>query len=233
MSSRLAHLRPAGTVQMIVLHRDPFRGRAAHHPLSLILLGLPRPGLSREVNLWRLKNIPNLCRGLLGIWLAELLSIPTHYGAVFHRVQRGKSGPWIEYGLASLRVVTDAGVAYLAACMDNTSEPEVFKYHGYGTGTTAEAVGDTALVTELTTQYATDNTRPTGSQAHSTNTYTTVATLSPDSGGTIAVTEHGVFSQAANSGGTLLDRSKFAAVNLVASSDSLQTTYVFTLTSGG
>jgi hypothetical protein len=233
MSSRAARMRPQGALSLEVLRRDPLNGRGAHHPISILVHGLPRPGLSSEVNAYRLRNIPNLFRGLWRIWLAVLMGIPTRYGAVFHRVQRGRGGAWIEYGLVSLRVVTDAGVAYLAACMDNTSEPEVFKYHGYGTGTTAEAVGDTALVTELTTQYATDNTRPTGSQAHSTNTYTTVATLSPDSGGTIAVTEHGVFSQAANSGGTLLDRSKFAAVNLVASSDSLQTTYVFTLTSGG
>ena len=231
MSLIARSMRPTGAVQLQVLRGDPFRGRAAHHPLNVLLHALPRPGLSLEVNLWRLRNIPNVWRGLWRIWCASLLSVPTHYGAVFHRVNRG--GVWTELGLASLRVITDAGVNYLAACFDNTNEPELFKFHGFGTGTGAEATSDTALGTELTTQYATDNTRPTGSQAHATNTYTTVATLSPDTGGTIAVTEHGVFNQASNAGGTLLDRSKFSAVNLVAASDSLQTTYVLTLTSGG
>ena len=82
-----------------------------------------------------------------------------------------------------------------------------------------------------TTLQTCSSTRPTGSQAHSTNTYTTVATFSPDSGGTLAVTEHGIFS--ANAAGTLWDRTKFTAVNVVASSDSLQSTYTLTLPSGG
>jgi hypothetical protein len=93
-------------------------------------------------------------------------------------------------------------------------------------GTTAAAAGDTALQTELTTQYATDNTRPTGSQAHSTNTYTTVATLSPDAN--VAITEWGLLTQAATGGGTMLDHQVFSAVNLAASADSLTTTYVLT-----
>jgi hypothetical protein len=231
MASRIGHLGPSGSVSPLVLRRDPYRGRAPHHLLSVLIHALPRPGLSREVNLWRLRNLPNVWRGLWRIWASSLLTIPTHYGAVFIRVQR--NGVWMELGLASLRVVTDAGVNYLAACFDNTNEPELFKFHGFGTGTGAEATSDTALGTELTTQYNPDNTRPTGSQAHATNTYTTIATLSPDSGGTIAVTEHGVFTQAATAGGTLLDRSKFAAVNLNAGADSLQMTYTLTLTSGG
>jgi hypothetical protein len=110
--------------------------------------------------------------------------------------------------------------------MNNTNEPEVLKYHGFGTGTTAAAVGDTTLQTELTTQYAADNTRPTATQSVSTNVYTTVGLLSPDTGGTIAVTEFGLFS--ASSSGTLYDRQTFSAYNLVAGSDSLQTTHTLT-----
>jgi hypothetical protein len=128
--------------------------------------------------------------------------------------------------LLGRHLVVTAGKNYLAACMDNTSEPENLKYHGFGTGTTAAAAGDTALQTELTTQYATDNTRPTGSQAHSTNTYTTVATLSPDAN--VAITEWGLLTQAATGGGTMLDHQVFSAVNLAASADSLTTTYVLT-----
>ena len=135
-------------------------------------------------------------------------------------------GNKLDRRLLGRHLVVTAGKNYLAACMDNTSEPENLKYHAFGTGTNAAAAGDTALQTELTTQYATDNTRPTGSQAHLNATYTTVGTLSPDSA--VAITEWGLLTQAAVAGGTMLDRQVFAAVNLAASADSLTTTYVLT-----
>lgn len=139
---------------------------------------------------------------------------------------------WEELGVLSRKVVTNNGVAFIVDAFQNLVELENMKFHGYGTGATAEAVGDSALVTELTTQYNPDNTRPTGTTTeNAANIYETVATLSPDAGGTIAITEHGIFSAA--SGGVLLDRSVFAAVNIVAGSDSLQTTYRLTLTAGG
>lgn len=146
---------------------------------------------------------------------------------VFHA-----DGTFTDYGVVSRRVVTTAGVNFLVDALQGTVEPEILRFHGFGTGTTAEAVGDTALVTELTTQYAVDNTRPTGTltEGASANIFRTVATLSPDTGGTIAVTEHGVFS--ANAAGTLLDRSVFTAVNVVAGSDSLQATYDLTIAAG-
>lgn len=151
------------------------------------------------------------------------------YGCTYITLKKG-NGEIINYGLAGRHLITTAGKNYVAGCFNNTNEAENLKYHGYGTGTTAPANGDTTLETELTTQYASDNTRPTGSQSVSTNTYTTVGTLSPDSGGTIAVTEWGLLSQAANSGGTLFDRQTFSAINLVAANgDSLQTTYTLTV----
>lgn len=196
--------------------------------------GRPRLGLPAEVNAWRRNNLPNLWRGARRILPARALGIPHMYGQLWLSVFRG-NGEVLDLGLASLRVVTTVGVKFI--CDDfnnNTTDVTTMKFHGFGTGGTAEAVGNTALVTELTTQYAVDSTRPTGSQASATvsndATYTTVATLSPDSGGTIAITEHGIFSAA--SAGTLLDRSLFSAVNLVAGSDSLQATYVFTQVAG-
>lgn len=198
--------------------------------------GRPQRHLSAEVNTWRRANLPHLWRGARRVLTARALKLPHYYGTLFLRVLRG-DGEVVDLGLASLRVVTTAGVRYI--CDDiagGGSDSNLFKFHGFGTGTGAEAVGDTALGTELTTQYATDSTRPTGSQASATvgnnATYTTVATLSPDTGGTIAVTEHGILTQAATGGGTLLDRSVFSAVNLVAGSDSLQATYVYTLNAG-
>jgi hypothetical protein len=192
--------------------------------------GFPHPGLCREVFVWRLRNLPNLWRALWKILIARLCGIPHFYGQLSLVVKR--EGRIIDFGLASLRVVTDTGVGYIVDAFQNLVELENMKFHGYGTGTNAEAAGNTALQTELTTQYATDSTRPTGSttEGASANIYRTVATLSPDSGGTIAITEHGIFS--ASSSGVLLDRSVFSAINLVAGSDSLQTTYDFTITSG-
>lgn len=133
----------------------------------------------------------------------------------------------VDYGLIGIHLVVTAGKNYLASTLNNTAEPEDLKFHGYGLGTTAAAAGNTALETELTTQYSTNSTRPTGSQASSTNTYTTVATVTPDAA--VAVTEWGLHSQAAVPGGTLLDRQVFSAINLNGTGDSLQTTYVFTI----
>lgn len=139
-----------------------------------------------------------------------------------------------ERGVVGNKVVTTAGVVYIAARMANgtPSNISLFNYHGLGTTNTAEAVGDTALAAEITTAYNPDNTRATGTQSTpgSTNIYQTQATNTVD--GSAAVVEHGVFTQAATGGGTLLDRTVFSTVNL-ASGDSLQSTYQLTLTAGG
>lgn len=225
-----AILKPAGKLELHVWRQPPTR------PLTfweIIGFSMPREGLPTEVNLWRIRNLPNLLRGgwLVRILVARLLRIPHFYSQLSLTVIR--DGVRIPYGLASLRVVTTAGVTEVCTRFAGTSAASIanFKFHGFGTGTNAEASSDTSLQTELTTQYATDNTRVTGSQSASTNTYTTIATLSPDSGGTIAITEHGIFS--ASSSTTLLDRSIFSAVNLGAGTDSLQATYVLTLSAGG
>ena len=161
-------------------------------------------------------------------WVGNVFSGVTVMTSELRAFVTHADGSVTDYGVVSRHVVTTAGKNYLAACFPNTNEPENFKYHGYGTGTTAAAVGDTALQTELTTQYNPDSTRPTGSQSSSTNTYTTAGTLTPDSGGTIAVTEHGIFT--ATSAGTLLDRNVFSAINIVGGSgDSLTTTYTLTI----
>lgn len=195
--------------------------------------GMPHRDLPAEVNEFRTRNMRNLWRGARRIAAAKALGIPTYYGALYLSLQRG-DGTVVPYGLASLRVVTTAGVGYIVDAFQNLVEAENMKFHGFGTGGTAEAVGDTALVTELTTQYNPDSTRPTGTttEGASANIYRTVATFTPDAGGTIAVTEHGVFSQAATGGGVLLDRSLFSVVNVVASSDSLTATYELTFPGG-
>lgn len=130
-----------------------------------------------------------------------------------------------DHGIISTKAVTTAFVNFLVDQLQaETTEIGDFKYHDSGTGTTAEAAGDTDLETKVETG------RQTGSQTEgaSANIYRSVGTISYT--GTHAITEHGLFSQAA--GGTLMDRSVFSAVNVV-NGDSIQFTYELTLPAGG
>jgi hypothetical protein len=139
-------------------------------------------------------------------------------------------------GLLCTKVITDAGVAFLVDDWDvntasATNDITTLKYHGCGTGTGAEAASDTALGTESTTALNPDSTRATGTQSQpAANQLRSVGTVTFDA--TAAITEHGVFSQAATGGGTLWDRSLFSAINVV-SGDSIQFTYTCTVSSGG
>lgn len=140
-------------------------------------------------------------------------------------------GQRAEYlGVVGRKVVTDTGVGYIVDAFQNSVELENMKYHGLGTGSTAEAAGDSALVTELTTEY-TGNVRATGTTTESaSNAYQTVATNTLDGTPGAALREHGIFS--ASSAGVLLDRTVFAAITL-SSGDGLQSTYTLTFTAGG
>lgn len=197
-------------------------------------LALPRPGLPREVNRWRAANWPAIRRSAWRYQLAAKASAISGYpflcGALSLKVLHA-SGEEVDYGLASLRVVTNAGVAFLVNAWQNIVEMESLKFHGVGTGTNAEAAGDTALQTELTTQYNPDNTRATGSLGETAaNVFQTVATNTFDA--SVAATEHGLFSQAATGGGTLWDRTVYAVQNF-ASGEAQQATYSMTATAGG
>jgi hypothetical protein len=197
---------------------------------DVLAYGTPQSGLAAEVNGWRLRNLRHLWRGWRRVALARSLRLPHFYGQLWLSVIRA-DGTVVDLGLASMRVVTTAGVNYLVDAFQNTTELENLKYHGIGTGNTAEASGDTALVTESTTALNPDSTRATGSttEGASANIYRTVGTLTADA--SIAAVEHGIFSQAATGGGTLWDRSVFSTVNL-ASGDSLQATYDCTFAAG-
>jgi hypothetical protein len=233
MSDTVADLRPAGSVSLRVLPRElSTPSRLPQSFREVISDGLPHVGLSDEVNTWRTRNQRNLWRGARKVGLARLHKIPHFYGALYGAVSRA-DGEIVNLGLMSLRVVTTAAVNRIVDGLQASStDLSLWKFHGFGTGTNAEAVGDTTLQTELTTEYVTDNTRPTGSQAEgAANVYRTVGTLAPDGAGTLNITEHGVFT--ATTAGTLLDRSQFTAVALTRSQDSLQVTYDLTVNAGG
>lgn len=185
---------------------------------------------------WRLRN--TLRWAFAKGWIATHLVVPfaaawgvcTVMGELRVRVHRA-SGEWVDYGTVGYRVITSAGVGYIVDTWQNLTETENLKYHGCGTGTTAEASGDTALVTESTTALNPDSTRATGTQTEAAaNIIQSVGTLTFDA--SAAITEHGLFSQAATGGGVLWDRTVFSAIN-VASGDSIQFTYQGTLTAGG
>jgi len=196
--------------------------------------GLPGSKLPDDVNEWRYRNVRNLWRGVRRAAAARALGIPTMFGALWVAKWDGDLEELQPLGLASLRVITDTGVAFVVDAFQNTTELENLKFHGMGTGGTAEAASQTALVTELTTEYNPNSTRATGTTTEtSANIYRTVGTNTIDSG-TPAITEHGIFSQAATGGGTMWDRSLFSAINLVgANADGIQFTYDATFTSGG
>ena len=123
-------------------------------------------------------------------------------------------------------VVTNAGVAFMADdWVDATQEITNLNFHDSGTGSVAAAVGDTILGTQAgpATRATGTKTNPTAPDVRSVGTIAYVSTL--------AITEWGLFNQAAQ-GGTLWDRKVFAAINVV-SGDSIQFTYTLTITSGG
>lgn len=188
-------------------------------------------GFGSELGAWQRRNARNFERSLTdqAAFDGGRLRFIGHLWLAKH----GLDGSVHDYGLVSCRVVTDAGVQFIVDAFQNLVELENMRYHGLGTGTTAEAATQTALVTELTTQYSTSNTRPTGTlgeKSGDAKTYETTATITVTA--SVAATEHGILSQAATGGGTMLDRSVFAAVNL-ASGESLQATYQLTFASGG
>lgn len=230
-------------------------------PFSEVLKrGLPNRNLNPFINQWRRSNLLNLLKGAYKVWTAEQLKIPFAYGALYLSIvkpsqnishllkeypsiypldftewarQKGIGFKYANLGLVSTRVVTTAGVNFLVDALQGSVEPELLRFHGLGTGSTAEAAADTALVTELTTEYNPNSTRATGTltEGATANIFRSVATNTLDEAPGAALREHGIFSQAATGGGTLLDRTIFAAITLSAG-DGLQSTYDLTLTAG-
>lgn len=136
---------------------------------------------------------------------------------VLSAVLTKQNGERADLGVISVQKITTAFRDYIVDALQNsTTHPlSAFRYHGCGTGSTAEANTQTGLITEVGARV--EGTQAEGSTA---NIYQSVATISFS--GSYAITEHGIFS--ASSNGTLMDRSLFSAIN-VASGDSIQFTY--------
>lgn len=174
-----------------------------------------------------LRNLPSRIRGLKQE-LARLKPVQflTNVGtlAELRATVIRADGRVEDYGVLSRRLVTTAGVNWLATAFTNTVEAESLNFHDCGTGGTAEAVGQTVLVTP----YGGARTTGTQSTPGSTNIYRSVGTIAFTA--PLAITEHGIFT--ASSAGTMFDRSLFSAINVL-NGDSIQFTWELTLPNGG
>lgn len=184
------------------------------------------------------------------VWAQGVIAVARLYATVIHHTPachaeflamlgEGYRGPRPDcacereaLGLVCTRLITDAGVGFLVDDWDNNGQDlTTMNFHGCGTGTNAEAQGDTALQTESTTVLNPDSTRATGTRSQpAANQYRSVGTLTFD--GSASITEHGLLSQSGTGGGVLWDRSVFTAI-AVAALDSIQFTYTATVSAGG
>lgn len=125
-------------------------------------------------------------------------------GDVSVKVYNEKTGAPVDSREIKNLVVT-TGKVFIAAAMlkTTTNSPAAMTHMAAGAGTTAAAVGDTALGSELG--------RVTLASATSTGAVVTYTATFPAGTATGAVTEAGVLN--AGSGGTLLCRTVFAVVN--------------------
>jgi hypothetical protein len=186
------------------------------------------PGLA-----WKLRNLTwayvlGWIAYHIGPALGRLLGFATITSRLLIRLKRA-DGSWVDYGVASYRLVTTAFVTALATALHTQASPGNLYYHACGTGTTAANVADTGMETECTTTLNPDSTRATGTHTSSAGVYESAATVTFD--GSAAVTEHGVMG-AASGASTLIDRHVFSAINVV-SGDTIVFTYQLTLTAGG
>ena len=118
-------------------------------------------------------------------------------------------------------VIVNTGKAQVAGLINGaTTGP--FQYIAIGTGTTSESASDTSLVNETHRGQDTSPSRETTNVSNDT----AVLDYTFDFTSSYAITESGVFN--ASSGGTMLCRKTFSAIN-VANGDSLQVTWKITV----
>jgi hypothetical protein len=170
---------------------------------------------------YQLRNLPHRLRG----WREELQAAIgrgnlSRLEAFLVDPVTGAEKP---LGILSRRSVTTIGAAFLVDCLQGTAEPENLRYHSVGTGTTAESVNDTALVTAAGSRVSGDQTEPASNQYRTSATFTF--------SGDTDVTEHGIH-WASSGASTLFDRSVFAAIP-GSTSLSIRFEYTLTIATGG
>jgi len=192
--------------------------------LNARVIRAPGPGLWWFVANWlRWSKIKSLIGVFIVNPIANFFGLMTAYGKLEATLIKA-NGQRVRFGVLDYRVVTTAFVDFVTDQLQTeTSAFGDFKYHDSGVGTTDPEITDTDIET-------TDGeSRATGTQTETAhNIYTSVGTISYTTGK--AITEHGLFN--ASTSVTLMDRSEFAAINVV-NGDSIQFTYSLTLTAGG
>lgn len=119
-------------------------------------------------------------------------------------------------------LILNGGIDSICNCLAATSQPSPFNYIAVGTGTTAAANTQTALVSELARKSAT--------YAHTVGqSYFTVTTTFDPGSATGAITEAGVCNAA--TGGIFLDRVVFPVINK-GENDTYTVTFKVTFTRG-
>jgi len=128
------------------------------------------------------------------------------------------------------RVVTDDFVEDIVDALVAETWTPLYKYHHSGTGVGAEAASDAGLGTPV------EDARDVGTHVEdSSKVYKSIATTTYTGGH--AITEHGIFKSAGAggppvTGGILMDRTKFAPINVVATNQ-IEWTFTIAFTSGG
>lgn len=158
-----------------------------------------------------------LCKALLKSGKLSPTWINARYGSFISPFL----GSWkSEKAIGNL--VTTAGKALVAGLINGSGSPAAATYIAVGTGTTAAAAGDTALVTETSTSGLSRAAATVSLVTTTTTNDTAQLTKTFSVTGTVAVTESGVLNAAST--GTLLCRQVFSAINVV-NGDSLAITW--------
>lgn len=138
----------------------------------------------------------------------------------------GLTGSYAEV-MTNHNLITNAGHAAANARITGQGSYAAFVNIAIGTGTVGAAAADTALGTEMTTgggaRGAATASQILGSVANDTAQLQKTFTFTAGPTYPVAITEEGIFDNA-TSGGTMLARQTFAAVN-VSQNDSLQITH--------
>lgn len=188
------------------------------------------------VEYWRLRGIAKQVRaGILPkgvekdrIFEALKLTRPKNamemFGFLTAKIERANGGPAVDLGLVSVKKVTLAFAERLVDAMCTSGDViDNFNQHKQGAGSTAEASGDTALVTpQVGAQGVTGNAAVT--HGATSVVYRTIGTIT--AGSAYEIREHGVFN--ASTGGILLDRSVVTAI-AVNTDDIVTWTYELTV----
>lgn len=212
----------AGTLSAVLL-----RGDGSHRDIGVISEGTKFRLIGRPIQWWRALWNTLQRHGVIASTMGFSAFLAA-YGVVEHPELMVKllNDPRVLSLVLPAGLVTQAGANYLAADMaGGSSDISSMNYHDSGTGTVAATSTDSGLGTQ-----AGPTTRATGTQSNpATNQYKSIGTISYTT--SLAITEWGLFSQAAQ-GGTMWDRRVFSAVNVV-NGDSIQFSYTLTMTGGG